>query len=564
MLREFSRGEARAPRLRGAKTAGAVTAIAACGVAITSCSATPTGAAAAIDAYAAALSQQNIQRAAALTTAPGQAHDALTATMDGMHAAAVEATVMRTTDYSDGTAGFTLRTTYRWSDGGSRADRRFVTQTQGTARKLTTGWRVQWEPGIVYSGLRPGGSIREVRTDARPAPRVLARNGKPFMVMTPVNEIIVDPARTADLGATVTAVARVIAPMTPQVTSDVILEKISAQPGEPVVAVTLRDPDMKVLAGDPGKIRGVTVRKSERLVMADRRLDSPLEEGLTNYWQAIRDVTAGWKIVVAQPGAAPQVLDAHQGPAGPSIATTIDPRVQRAVGDAAIEVVQPTTVLAFDAKTGGILGMGRNSAATERGISIDGEYTTGATLSPVFDAVTARAKATGTPVEELLDRLGLGVVFTVPGASSPQRNGVGAENVDYRPGEVRASMLNVGALGVALARVTAGEQSSVAPYVVKSQQTRVQAGKLGALDGELVRPILDAMAATVRRGDASDLTGAKGLRALVGTNGPDGPGWFLGVIDNKVIVIYSEGQRSGTAALQAAQKYLKVRNNADE
>ena len=83
-------------------------------------------------------------------------------------------------------------------------------------------------------------------------------------------------------------------------------------------------------------------------------------------------------------------------------------------------------------------------------------------------------------------------------------------------------------------------------------------------DGELARPVLDAMVATVRTGEASDLTNAKGLRALVGTNGPDGPGWFLGIIDKKVIVVYCEGERSGTAALQAAQKYLKVRNDRME
>ena len=174
--------------------------------------------------------------------------------------------------------------------------------------------------------------------------------------------------------------------------------------------------------------------------------------------------------------------------------------------------------------------------------------------------MTAYAKSHNSGTEESLDRLGLGVALTVPGASSPQRNGLGVERIDFRPGEIRASMLNVGALGVALGRVLAGERSSVAPYIITGQQTKVAAGKLGALDGELVRPILDAMVATVRRGDASDLTDSKGLRALVGTNGPDGPGWFLGLVDNTVIVVYTEGERAGTAALQAVQKYLKVRS----
>lgn len=504
--------------------------------------------------YAKAISQQNIERASALTTAPGQASEALTATMDGMHAMNVDATVKHTVGYSDGTAGFTLKTVYHWDNG-----RQFATETQGSARRLSSGWRVLWEPSVIYSGLRPGGRIHEMRTDARPAPRVLARTGKPFMVMQSVNDVVVDPGQSADLGATVRAVARAIAPMAPQVTSEVILAKIAANPGQPVVAVSLRDPDMRVLTTDPGKIRGVTVRKHDKLVMVDRQLDSPLEDGLSNYWQAVRDVTAGWQIVVDQPGQAPERLDSAQGPAAPSIGTSIDPRVQRAAGLAAIEVAQPTTVLTLDARTGGILGMGRNAAATDRGISIDGDYITGSTLSAVFDAVTAYSKASNTPAEELLDRLGLGVVFTVPGASTPERTGASVNDVDFRPGEIRASLLNVGALGVALSRASSGAKTSVAPFVIKGQPTGIHDGKLGTVDDGLSAPILRAMVRTVRAGDASDLTDKKGLRALVGTNGPDGPGWFLGLVDNKVIVIYTEGPKSGTAALQAAQKYLKVR-----
>lgn len=553
-----------------------ISAVVACGAALTSCSSAPKGAALVINDFASAVSQQNFERAASLTTAPGQAKQALIVTRDGMHPSGVQTKVTRTMSYSDGTAGFTLKTTYLWdtvAEGGDRIDgkapdRKFVTETQGTARNVSAGWKVQWEPSIIYPGLRPGGRILDVRTDARPTPRVLARNGKPFMVIAPVREIVIDPAKTSDLGRTVNAVAGVIAPMAPQITSEVILEKIAQQPGEPVVAVTLREPDMAVLTGDPAKIGGVTVHRTDRLVMTDRRLNSPLEEGLTNYWQAIRDITAGWQIVLDQPGERRQRLDGHQGPPGPNVATTLDPRVQNAVGVAAIEVAQPTTVLALDAITGGILGMGRNKAATERGISIDGEYATGSSLSPVFESVIAQAKAQKTTADQLLDRLGLGVAFTIPGASSPQRNGIGVEKAGskagQRPGEVRASMVNVGALGVALARAIAGERTSIAPYIVKGQRTRVDSGELGGFDGELARPVLDAMVATVRTGEASDLTNAKGLRALVGTNGPDGPGWFLGIIDKKVIVVYCEGERSGTAALQAAQKYLKVRNDRME
>ena len=64
---------------------------------------------------------------------------------------------------------------------------------------------------------------------------------------------------------------------------------------------------------------------------------------------------------------------------------------------------------------------------------------------------------------------------------------------------------------------------------------------------------------TATTGDASDLTNASGMQALVGTNGPQGPGWFVGISGSKVFVVYCEGERSGTAALAVAQRFLTPR-----
>ncbi len=67
------------------------------------------------------------------------------------------------------------------------------------------------------------------------------------------------------------------------------------------------------------------------------------------------------------------------------------------------------------------------------------------------------------------------------------------------------------------------------------------------------------MRTTAATGDASDLTGAPDLRALVGTNGPQGPGWFVGITRGQVIVVHCAGEKSGSAALQVVQKYLRQR-----
>lgn len=536
----------RAPKLACAAVA--------CGVALTACSLSGSddnSAAGAVRDYAAAMGRQDAGGAATYTTAPGQAGEALTQTLQAMNAQTVHMDVEKPVQYSDGTASFYLKTTYKWPK-----NRTFETSTSGTARHLSTGWKITWDPSLIYPGLPVGGTIREIRTDATPSPTVNSRSGKTFMYLQPVNDIILDPSQTNDVNSSVQALAKTLAPIAPLVTSQVLAQKLAQSPGKAITAVTLRDPDMAVMTSDPKAVPGVTIRKAGMLVMADRRLSSPLEEGLTNYWQAIRDATAGWQVQMVGPGLKPRELAGAQGPAGPSVSTTVDQNLQLTLGDAAVEVAQPATILALDAATGGVLGMAQNDYAQHRGINVDDTYPVGSTLDPVLGAVDATANANQESSADILDRLGLGVQFTVPGASAPTADQPGVSTIDYKPNQMSASMMNMGALGVALARASAGQMTSVAPYVINGVPTSVTGGKLGDLDASTTTPILKAMTASAKTGDASDLTQAPGLKALVGTNGPQGPGWFVGLQGGKVIVVYCEGDKSGTAALQVAQKYF--------
>lgn len=504
-------------------------------------------------AFTAAMSSQDVDATADLTTSPSQAADSLSVSFAGMHARTVEASVLDTVEYSDGTASFSMRTTWKWSD-----DREFTTKTNGSLRRLSTGWKVQWEPGLLNTGMPIGGRLQMVRTDATPAPTVRSTSGKTFMQMQPVNEIIINPAATRNLQRSVNSLAAAIKPIAPLVTAQVINDKIVAAQGGEAVAVTLRDPDMKVLAFDPERIAGVTIVKTGMLVMKDRRLSTPLSTGLTNYWQAVRDATAGWQVQQAAAGARPEKLAGEQGRAGPDIMTTVNQSEQLTLGDAVVEVAQPATIMTLDAGSGAILAMAQNSAAAQRRILADVAYPTGSTLDPVFGALDATSK-TQEEADQRLHHLGLGLTFTVPGVAAP-RDGGGSSvaAASFRPQDFTATMLNMGALGVSIARFSGGAADSVAPHLIKGLETKVSGGELGKLDADTTRRIAAAMSATARTGDAGDITGAPGLRALVGTNGPDGPGWFVGISGGKVLVVYCEGARSGTAALQVAQKYYRL------
>lgn len=222
------------------------------------------------------------------------------------------------------------------------------------------------------------------------------------------------------------------------------------------------------------------------------------------------------------PGAAPRKL-AGGSPPGPDVPTTMDQGVQLSLGDAAVDIGQPATIMTLDAQTGAITGMAQNSYAIDSGVDLDQPYPVGTTLNPVFDAIGRAVGSEQQRGDELLDRLDLGVQFTVPGASVPTADRPGIATIDYRPGSSMMSMTNMAAFGVAMARSAAGQASSVPPFVLKNVPTKIAGGELGGLDPAVVRPVLQAMTATAATGDASDLTRAPGLRALVGTNGLEGP-----------------------------------------
>ncbi len=543
---------------RGTRTAGAATvAVLAAGLLAGCGSEDNTDAGRVAGDFADAIERKDAHAASDFTSSPGQASESISASLAGMNPDSVATSVDKPVEYSDGTASFTMKTTWQWRD-----DSSYETTTTGTVRKLTAGWKVQWDPNLLFQGMPPGARLQRIRTDAKPAPTVNSRTGKPFMQMEPVNEIVFDPSAAGKKSdAAIASLAASIKPIAPLITAKTISRQVDDARGQQVVTVTLRDSDMQVLASDPERIAGVTVRRTGRLVMNDRRLSSPLEAGLTNYWNAVRDATAGWQVQLVVPGAKPRRLAGEQGPPGKDVATSIDQNQQLVLGDSVVEVAQPASMMVFDAMSGGILAMAQNDAAAASKVEAGLLYPTGSTLKPVFDAIDRAvpgAQNDSPKAGEMLQHLGVDVTFVAPGVSLPRTASTTVSAAAFSPTDFTSSMLNMGALGVALARADAGKKSAVAPYVVRGATTKITKGELGTLPPAVAKDILGQMATTARTGDASDITGAPGLRALVGTNGPQGPGWFVGIQGGKVIVVYCEGDKSGTAALQVAQKYFRV------
>jgi hypothetical protein len=525
-----------------------------CAMGVASCGAfnksLDTGAAAMLDSYVTAMEEQNAPAAAALTSAPAQAESSLAASFGGMAAQKVNVDVERAEEYTDGTATFELKTTWLLGQ-----DRELETVTAGSARRLSLGWRIQWQPELLADNMPAGGSLRNLRTDARPSPVVLDRFGKNMLTLQTINDIVLDPAAVKNIDAATASLATIIEPLAPLVTPAVMREQLAAAGNKPITVVSVRESDMVALAGDPKSVRGVTINKVPQLVLLDRRIDSPVLDGVHDYWQAIRDATSGWSAQMVAPGVRPIQLAGEQGPPGPNVHTTIDPVTQLDALDAVVEVAQPASILVLDANTGVIRGSMRNDLAAEHDITISKEYTPGSTLQSVADVVNRLAGSEDAKAAQLLSQLGLDVDFTIPGVRPDNgQSGALARPVTFRPEDLKVSALNMGALGVAIART-----NSIAPSIIVGQPGRVDGGELGAVTPEVLAAVSGAMKATAGTGDASDLTNAPGLRALVGTNGPQGPGWFVGIQGGRVIVVYCEGERSGSAALAVAQRFFTPR-----
>ncbi|MGY3556448.1 NTF2-like N-terminal transpeptidase domain-containing protein [Williamsia sp. R60] len=503
-----------------------------------------------LEEFSTAIEAQDAVAAAATTSAPGQARESLAASFDGMSAQGVDVQVSRADEYADGTATFALKTTWRLDN-----DRELRTDTSGLARRLSLGWRIQWNPELLARGLTAGGSLRSVRTDARPAPAVEDRFGQDMLTLQTVNHIALDPVAADDLEISIGALVNSINPVAQLVTPGAVRDQLAAANGKPATVVSIRDSDMAALVSDPASIPGVSVTAVPQLVPLDRRIDSPVLDGVRDYWQGIYDATAGWSAQMVAPGTGPVQLAREQGPPAPNIGTAIEPTTQLAALEAVVEVAQPASILVLDTATGAIRASMRNDLATDRDITIGKKYTSGSTLEPVAHVIDELAGSDQATATKLLSQLGLGVDFSIPGvrpedhASAPN-----APPVAFRPGDRGVSALNMGALGMAVART-----DLVVPWIISGEPGRTEVGDLGPVDKTVLKVVDSAMKTTATTGDASDLTDVPGLRALVGTNGLQGPGWFVGIQGREVIVIYCEGERSGSATLAVAQRFLASR-----
>ena len=251
-------------------------------------------------------------------------------------------------------------------------------------RKLGSGWKIEWAPGVINPQLGPGERLAVI-TQVPARASVLDATGQPLEVPSAVYQIGVwprtlpNPAETADDFAEVT-----------QLNSAQVLGQIqAAPPGHFLTLLSLDPDDYAQISPELARVPGLTVRRvSQRLFSSEASQvvgtvgsenSNLLRDegasyqpgttiGLTGLQAAYQRLLAGSPTteVVAEnaSGAQVAVLQQWQGKAGQPVQTTINADVQAAALNAlSAAPTAGTELVAVQASTGKILAVAGHSAS---------------------------------------------------------------------------------------------------------------------------------------------------------------------------------------------------------
>lgn len=497
-----------------------------------------------VDDFVAALNDHDVQAAAALTTYPNAAAASLTQMFDGLSADGASTSdfeLAQFIDLSEDSGFFTLDQGWNFGEG-----KDWSYQTRGSVKKLSVGWRVAWEPDVLAPDLPPGGHVRYVRTDAAP-PLVFDSAQNVLMNERTINAILLDPAQMPDPAASAQQLADVIDVVAPLITADSLLSDLAASPGSSILAVNLRDDDFAVLEDDLRAIPGVVVAQTPKLIAGDRRITSPLLDSLRNAWQQNRDATAGWAVDILGPDGSTTRQAGFQGPAGPDLHATLDPRIQLAAEEAVVSVGTAATIVAMQPSTGAIVAAAQNSYANEQGqIAFSGMYPAGSASELLgVDGVEPSA-------------LGLGVNYSMPGLDAftgqiPSDNTAidRIRTVGNETSEITVTPFGLAQMGAAIARGGAPLPSIVAGQsaVADRESAAIPAAAL-----ELLREKL--------RTSAHDegLDAYDGLIGFAGNSGDDR--WFVANRGDLAFAVYIEDADGTDQAVKMSTRLLREMDSA--
>jgi len=542
-------------RFRGAI---ALVGVAALAIAMGACGSTEesTNPEAVVERFTELLDKHDYAAAAELTSYPSGASATLRQMYEGLDSGNVDFEKSQFIGLDDETGLFTLDAAWNF---GKNKDWRY--SREGKVRKLAVGWRISWEPSVVMPELTHDRSVHLVRTTPDPPPSVVDIAGEPLMAEQTLNVIKLDPARMPDHVASTEALADAIEPVASSITAQSLQQELASSHGKPIVAVTLRDGDFNILESRMGSIPGVVMEKEPRLISADRRVQSPLLDGLHKVWQESQDQHSGWAVQLFENGEFSSQLAGAQQPAGPDIASTIDQRLQRAAQDAAVSVGTPASIVAVQPSSGAVVAAAQNSYANEHGpVAFTGLYPFGGNIELLRAVAASR---TGKPVREVspaeaaeaAGMLGIGVDFHVPGldevtgrlvtpgSTEPVRRGSGSDAVLASP------------FGMAIAAATIQRGSVPVPMIERGRSGETSA-ELDPLPASVSNELRTMLGESMREPRLAELRMYRNVAGFAADAGKDG--WLIATMGDLAFAIHIKDSDSGDTAARVANRMLRA------
>jgi hypothetical protein len=500
-----------------------------------------------VERFAAALTEGDIGEAAELTSYPAAAEAAITQAFDGLHAEKATFDVNQYIPLGDDAGIFNATADWSFGDG-----KNWQYNIDGRVRKLSIGWRVSWQPQTLAPGLGHGRTLRYDRTDAAP-PRVFDIAGNLMMTEQRINTVTLDPGAMPDPVFSTNRLAKVIEPVAPLITGPTLMQELAATPGQRITAVSLRDDDFAVLEDDLRAVPGVVIDQRLKLISNDRRVSGPMVDAMRNVWQLNRDATAGWAVHAVDPDGTLIRQTGFQGPPGPDIRSTLDPRMQLAAEEAVVSVGTPAVIVMMQPSTGAVLAVTQNNQAAEMGpVAFTGQFPAGSAL----DLVGAAATAQNTDLQHAARQLGLGMDYKMPGLEqrTDDLDGKGANLMRTESGPDTDKQVKVSPLGMTLVAASVARGSTAVPVIAAGQPATTDESP-APMPREVNDRLRTMMWENVHRGPASMLADQADLIGMTGSFEDDR--WFYGAKGDLAFAVFVKDADGSDQAVKMTSKLFK-------
>lgn len=349
-------------------------------VAITGCSAPPTGPEAAVIDFVAAVGSGDIDAAAGLTDRPDLAAPTIRSVHDGLQATGltVETGAVRISGDSA-----TVDYTYTWT---LSANRQWTYEGQLPLARRGGQWVLRWSPSDLHPSLGSDQTL-ELRLIEASRARVNENGGSDVLVPGRVMRITWSAEGVDD---TVGAVRDLVDLLRPASTpSPQAIVEAATGSGNPVSIAQLDQATYDAKRVQLDRIPGVSVVELADLVTVDPTFAPDLISRVRSAVIDRVDGTAGWRVVQrTTDGAIVSVLTETPPQPVPSFSVTLDRAVQVAAQNAVNATDLQAMIVVLQPSTGAILAVAQNPAADRDGpVALTGQYPPGST----FKIITAGA-----------------------------------------------------------------------------------------------------------------------------------------------------------------------------